>query len=70
MLEDGLWWVALDRPLPAAQCRFLPAMARERREDGWPVKLGFPADGWGRASAMLEERLGVPPILLPATHLL
>lgn len=63
-VDHGLWWVALDPLVPAAEYRFLLAMAEERREDGWPVRLGFTGDAWGRARAMLEERLG---ILLPAS---
>lgn len=58
-LRDGLWWLALDVVVPAAEYRFLLAMAEEREEDRAPVRLGFSTEGWTQAAAMLAERLGV-----------
>lgn len=57
--REGLLWMTLDVGLPAAEYRFLLAIADVRDEDGRPVRLGFSADGLARATGMLKERLGI-----------
>ena len=57
--REGLLWMALDVGLPAAEYRFLLALADARDEDGRPLRLGFSAAGLARATGMLKERLGI-----------